>query len=733
MKKQAAAIVSMRSVRKALQMSALALSMALAVTSASGAGVAALANPGFDLPPEQGRPPGWAIEAAAVVKGRVSLLDGVPGASGRVLELEPNDKNTGDKLIGFGQLVDAKAWRGRDMPVQVVLGAGGGATAIVGVHLLGGGRDLGHVQFRQADSGGALRTQQQTLAVPASAETIVVYVTTDSRSGTALFDAVTLGGVSKAPTAGAAAKPAAAPTADAAGAAAVVVTVDPKRVLRQIPETIYGTNAEWIFDGQGLWSAAKQSLDPGALAQVKQLSPTVIRFPGGVFSDLYHWRDGVGPQGSRPSTANFPGGPVSRHSVGTQEIAEVARAAGSELMLTVNAGTGTAREAAEWVAYARANVQPRVRLWEVGNELYMKDDLSGASMSARKYARTFKEFAREMRAADPEIRVGAIGGLNAGRYRFMSDDRWTEILLSEAAAHIDFLAVHNAYAPLVIGVSPDTDPKAVYRAMFAAPTLIEANLKALSALIARHESPQRPVALAVTEWGPSFHLSPDSPWVDHVKTMGSALFVASTLNVFVREPRMETANFFKLTDLGFMGWIGLRAGTWTPTLPAMAFGLYRQRLGRTLVHSSLASPRFDSHALGAIAAVRGVPWVDAVATYDDGKLVVMLVNRSDTLTLDTELLLRGVRRVGQAQADGFSAESLDANTGTELPQIPGLKWARQVDLGRHAKGAPSEVRVIREAVTARIEAGSNDAGTRLVYRLKPLSIVALTFDQVALQ
>lgn len=689
---------------------------ALGCAPAAPGAATELANPGFDLPGGAGAPPGWSLDAAAADKGRIDLLDQFPGASGKVLQLRPNAQNTGQKLLGVGQLLDATRWRGRPVEVMARLGAADGGRALVGVHALGKSGDLGHVQLSQEDSGGLLKDHRQTLEVPANADFIVVYATATGSAGSAVFDAVGLSPGASLP----------APATVAPGRAQV--TVDVGRVVRQIPPQLYGTNAEWIFNGQGLWSESARGLDGEALRLGKEMAPSVIRFPGGVFSDYYHWRDGVGPQEQRPTTLNHPGGPKSRHVLGSQEIAQVARHIGAELMLTVNAGTGTAQEAADWVRYAKTDIQPKVRLWEVGNELYMKDDLSGGAMSADKYASKYLAFASAMRAADPDIRLGAIGGLNYGSYRFISDDRWTEKLLKQAAGQIDFLAVHNAYAPVVMGVKDNADVRTVYQAMLAAPRHIETNLKDLSSLLARYEKPDRPIALAVTEWGPFFHVLPASPWVDHVKTMGSALFVASTLNVFLRAPRVELANFFKLTDHGYMGWIGRRDGQWEHTAPGMAFMLYRQSLGSTLVQTDVDSPTFNVNGLGAVSAASGVPWVDAVATFDQGVLVVILVNKSDTLALEGTIALKGIRSFSDVSAKSITADSLDAHTGTELPTIPGLRWAKQVELARFSKGGPAEIRASAQSLPAAVAGKAEDAA--LSYQLPPLSITAIRFGKV---
>jgi len=359
----------------------------------------------------------------------------------------------------------------------------------------------------------------------------------------------------------------------------------------------------------------------------------------------------------------------------------------------------------------------------VGNELYMKGDLSGAFMKADKYAGIYKSYASAMKAVDPSIRIGAIGGLNQGTYHFIDDDRWTETILKQAAGQIDFLSVHNAYAPVVIGVSDKTDPLTVYRSMLAAPAQVEQNLQSLSALLARYETPGKPIGIAVTEWGPFFHVQPDSPWVDHVKTMGSALYVASTLNVFLRNPRVEMANFFKLTDHGFMGWLGRRKEGWQATAPYLVFSQYRHHLGRNLVQTDVVSPTFSSKAIGVVSSQERSPLVDAVATVDGGKMQVILVNKSEDKAVEARIVVKNARSMGPAKTDILRADSLDANTGTELPLVPGLKWSKQVEVARFSRGAPGEIR--RETGTLP-GASATAAGVPLTLQLPPLSVTTLS-------
>ena len=213
----------------------------------------------------------------------------------------------------------------------------------------------------------------------------------------------------------------------------VRVTLQSERRLGEVPRGLFGMNVEWIRNANGLWEVEAGRLNETIVELSRQAGITLVRFPGGVWSDAYHSRDGVGPQEQRPSTSHVPGdAEQSRHVVGTDEIAEFARRIGARLVLTVNAGHGTAEEAGAWAAYVRdRHGSDLVSLWEIGNELYMKDDLAGASIPPAEYAERVRAFAQAIRREIPEARIAAIGLKNFGRLRSMrwpvsvTMDRWS--------------------------------------------------------------------------------------------------------------------------------------------------------------------------------------------------------------------------------------------------------------------------------------------------------------------
>lgn len=679
-------------------------------------------NPDFA---EGGDPPAqWFLDPAAEAKGRISVVRG-PG--GPVLELHPNARNTpSEKPLGLGQLLPAAPFRGREVTLSASLSGSGGASAVIGLVLLrkGGGADS--IQIRD-DGATELTTRRDSLTVPddRAIEGLILFVVAEGTAGVARVKSVSV--VASPGTAATEPAPAARSAEYAAG-----VRVDTRRIVREIPRGIFGTNIEVIRDANGLWDSRNQRIDPALSSLARDMRLSLVRFPGGVWSDAYDWRHGVGPMHQRATTPTHPGADETfRHVFGTDEALAFARDIGSGLLITVNAGTGTPEMAADWVRYVngadgKSPRAGRVDYWEIGNELYMKEDMSGGHMTPERYADRVLAFARAMRAVDPSIRIAAIGLRNYGRYRFADRDDWNEVVLRRAGAEIDLLAVHNAYSPLV-GDGKGFDPADVYAAMWAAPTLIARNLKDTWRDVERF-APTRTgaIGLAITEWGPLFAVSPGSPWIDHVKTLGSAVFVASVLKVFAEDPHVSVANFFKLNESSFMGWVGRSGGAWAPTAPYHAFRMISAGMEPNLLAATVTAPTFNSRTVGFVDRVSGAPTLDSFATRSaDGKAVtVLLINRHLTAPAAVTVALDGVGGSASVRARTLTGASVDANTGTELPRIPGLNWVRQKQMetgGRFERGAPDEIR---------IETADLPGAASVLTRVPPHSITLLRFEDV---
>jgi len=496
------------------------------------------------------------------------------------------------------------------------------------------------------------------------------------------------------------------------------IFIEPDKVVRRIPKEMYGTTVEWRANASGLWQPEHDRFDPDVVGLTRELSPGIVRFPGGLLTDFYHWENGIGAREARPRTEPWPEGPLSDNNVGTDEMLDFAGQLGASLLLSVNAGTGTPEEAGAWVRYVNGSQPGRVKHWEVGNELYNVGGFAALYVTVRPevYAERFLYFAREMRREDPSIKIGAIGGENYGRYILVDYPAWNPILLTAAGQEIDFISLHNAFSPVNL-YDQDLDVRTVYAAMLASPQAIRRNLRTVGLQI-DILVPQRrnDIRIAVTEWGPLFHFEP-SPYVLHVRTLGSALYIASALKQFIDTPRVNLTCTFTLLSDGFIGWLGKRNGEWAANAQCFALQMFTRHFGPWRVLSYYGCPTFDSTQVGIFEAETGVPTLDVLASLDEDRrtLFLMVVNKHFDLPADAAIDLGNFRPSGAGTAWTLDGTGLDANTGTDLSGW-GLPAQDEIN-PRFLQGGPSEV-----AITS---APLDGVRREFRYRFPPHSITSI--------
>lgn len=615
------------------------------------------------------------------------------------MKLAPNEKNGGDQPLALSQVVTQNL-AGRRLLISGYVLTQGSALAHIGLLTLANGRPEHLMVLTQAK---ADHWSQITgnYDVASGADVKVVFICwVDGKSGAAEFDDVSLRPLEAKPPGHDAGSAGMTPNLEATAN----IQIDTAHVVRTIPDTLYGANLEWIWNGNGAWLPDQNQPDPQILKLTRELGVRLIRYPGGVYSDFYHWKDGTGPAPGRPQVNHLPGkNEHSRMNFGTDEALKFSKLVGGELLITVNAGSGTAQEAADWVRYVNQPTQ-RVRYWEIGNELYLNDSALGpkaVTLNPEQYAQKLIEFSHAMRTVDPAIKILAIGGENHGRYTTIAYPDWNKVVLSKAGDEIDYLSVHNAYAPLLTDDSQDI--RTVYRSMLAAPQLIAANLQTIEHEIERF-APKHATAIriAVTEWGPAFRFDFSTRYLDHGKTLASALFAASALETFLQNPQVTIANFWELNDYSVLGWIGTKNTgfplhpDWIPTARYYAFQMFTRYFGPELVQTAVTGPTFDSEAVGLTDAVTNAPDLITVSSLsaDRSKLYVITTNRSLDTDIRSTLNIKGFRVSPNAVVHTLNGRSIDANTGTGVVQVPGLHLPPQTQdgaYGRFANGGDSEI------------------------------------------
>lgn len=456
---------------------------------------------------------------------------------------------------------------------------------------------------------------------------------------------------------------------------ALVCNVDAQQKLNPIQRGVFGTNLEWFNEAGGLASANnKQKLE--ALAKSSGLS--VARFPGGILADYYHWQDGTGPVQIRPRVKHPTDEGKSDNVFGSPEFFAFLKNTGAQGLITVNAGTGTPEEAAAWVAYAnkpqhagRARdgfAQPmHIPFWEVGNELYFPENAGTpkVGLTPEAYAQKYLSYAKAMRAQDPSIKMVGIGLVKNHQGPDSPYQDWSEVLLKNAASELDVLAVHNTYFPVMYREHQLPVSK-VYPALWASPEAVDKGLTQLEQLIAKYEK-NRKISIAITEWGALFSLpNVDNQWVDHVKTQGTGVYVARMLQVMMSHPKIEVANYFKLTDRSFMGWINYDA---QPKVPFWVMSLYANYTGQQKVFSQIQSPTYDAPEVGVMYPQKNVAQVTSFASVDEKKKMVYVnfVNRSMDTAYPIQLNLKNTVLPAQLKVMRIQTKEPTAHNGRDMP------------------------------------------------------------------
>ncbi len=610
----------------------------------------------------------WMRDAGNMSCGEVSRHTGEAHLGQYALQLSPNANNTDKQhLLGVTQIIDVEKWQGKRFRLSCWLKVSSGSKARVLTIGFKPDGTMGSTGLTVQDFPRSNYTQQNCYVnIAPGVNKLLIACIVEGTSGSAWIDDISLKREEPVVLS---------PTPQKLTAK---LTVNASVKGRIIPARLFGNNLEWINDANGVWGTQTNQIRNEMVLLTKALGVGPLRFPGGFFADFYHWRDGISDRASRSSRPHGPGMDSSSNGFGTDEYLQFCQLTGAEPMLQANIITGSPQEAVEWLQYCN---QPkmRVKLWELGNEQYLKsDDAVGlqSCLSIDDYIAKVKQFAPMMKQAQPGVQLIAVGGANMPTASMVSDERWNEKLLTQCGSMIDYLAVHNSYA--VAGASASNASfDEIYQALLAYPILVKRNLAEVSAQIDRYApADSKRIKLAVTEYGPLFAVEPKDPFIDHCKTMGSALYVASLMKAYMETPKMELANFFKLTEYSFMGCIGGDGG---PKPSYYTLQLLRQQFGNHLVSSQVTSPTYNSRPVMQIEAVEGVPYLEAISSLSaDGKrLSVMVINKHPISAISTKMAIQGFTAKAPIQVWQLKGNTLDSNNGKDLLDIPGFTWGKQ--------------------------------------------------------
>lgn len=489
---------------------------------------------------------------------------------------------------------------------------------------------------------------------------------------------------------------------DARAQQTIAVTVS-DRVLNPVDTRIFGQfleRASWGEPGPEALADPKTGRLPAPImAMLREMAPPVIRFPGGTDIDFIDWRDMIDNAPSRTDAARpitkGRGGDIT-NNFGHDEYFELRDQLGSETILVLNLldavakrkpldvaaldATGlvayaNARQGAklpdgmpDWAAVRARNGHPlpfNAEYVQIGNETWvdnferpLKEAWPDADepQIARYYAACVKRYMELIRQIDPDIKIIVDGKALYGAETEMFKDPWI-------VANLAFVAHHNyAYGPL-----KNVSLKRVGREKREAVDNAELSTDDYWALWTTQpggldnkgwsaaDAPKGPaphVKAALTEWNWnqwSYKDLKPQPAINYEVAAG--LGVAGFLHGLMRSGEQQglaTQSMLLGVSWGIAGIhadpTGKKAPYFSPQTQATTF--YRWHHGnRRLQVNAEPMPRLNINveSWGESGILARGAIVDPLATRDDQKLYVHLINRSLREPMRVKVNLDGLR------------------------------------------------------------------------------------------
>jgi len=427
---------------------------------------------------------------------------------------------------------------------------------------------------------------------------------------------------------------------------------------------------------------------------------------------------GAFPAGSVVRLERRPGQPEwFSHTYGALEFLKSVRSLGAQAIITVNYGTGLTREggisanaslsqkvkrAAAWVALVngspgdtrplgtdeegndwrtvgywatrRASLghpEPfRVQYWEVGNEVYSKDE--SGFVPADRYGRDFLAFAREMKAVDPAVKLGAVGLTFPPRGRGDADARteWNPEVLKLAGEQMDFFIVHPYYPG-------GGQSKGFYKSanwftgVMAGTAQAMADLGEIRSII-NAAVPGRQVGLAATEYGIWPIASQDAR---DYSNLARALYDTDLLLGMIKEASnlgIILANAWNLHGSNQTAYIGYNWNTGKRHLRPQYYAqeLLVKNIQPRILETKVTSPDFATAQVFNVLSRTKIPALAALASLsqDKSRLTLFVINRSLTAAVKTTIRIQGftpkpraaVRTLGGSSAGDHNEDAAPA-------------------------------------------------------------------------
>lgn len=453
-------------------------------------------------------------------------------------------------------------------------------------------------------------------------------------------------------------------------------------VLNTVNPLIFGDNIEWVKNGMGLWIPNENRFDKVLVEELRNVGITHLRYPGGSLSDHFDWHKAIGKD-RQLITNPFEDKKEYPH-FGPEEFMTLCKELDILGTITFNAGTGNPEDAVKWLKYFHDN-KFGVTDYTVGNEIYMAKPKDPISKTTQQYMDFYTKCYEGVKKFAPDTRLGAISLHDSGAMPLSQNRDWMRDILNGIGDKMDFVDVHNGYAPVIRSTFPKTKKRysndEFAECFMGASVYVQDNIN-LTKLDLERFAPKggKNIDIHITEYGPLVypidkkHLFEDVAWN---RSLAGALYLSCLFNVFLQEPKITSANHLPMCQDVFGALIGIGGDypnrkNWR-NIVYYIFQEYTKMIDREVMEVKVNSPVYSAKSMGIVPKLDNIPYIDAGAYKAKGKLTVFLINRSvrnnALVSIETGMDSYIIDKNTVITADSYQAENSPTNPNNVIPII----------------------------------------------------------------
>ncbi|GEK60182.1 alpha-N-arabinofuranosidase [Marinococcus halophilus] len=421
------------------------------------------------------------------------------------------------------------------------------------------------------------------------------------------------------------------------------VIVDKDFVISKVDERIYGSFIEQLGRAVygGIYEPDHEQADEHGFRQdvlqlVRDLQVPIVRYPGGNMVSAYNWEDGVGPREERPRRLELAWSTIETNEVGTNEFADWAAKAGTDIMMAVNLGTrgiDAARNLLEYCNHpggtyyselrkSHGYEQPHhIKTWCLGNEMDGPWQIGGKT--ADEYGRLAYETAKAMKTVDPSIELVSCGSSNSAMPTF---PEWEATTLSHTYEFADYISLHQYYG------NHENDTANFLAKSLDMDQFIRTVISTCDYIKAKKRS-KKTINLSFDEWNVWFHSTEADkqleswqvapPQLEDVYNFEDALLVANMMHTLINHAdRVKMACMAQLVNVIAPIMTENQGRAWKQTIyyPYYYLSVYgRGKALQPIIHSD----KYDSREFTDVAYLDSA----VVLNEEHNELVLFMTNR----------------------------------------------------------------------------------------------------------